>query len=46
MMFYPTSVFQCFSGHQPWRLALWGIVAAAVYGLLRLSMARRLDKGA
>ena len=46
MMLYPTSVFQCFSGHQPWRLALWGIVAAAVYGLLRLSMARRLDKGA
>ena len=46
MMFYPTSVFQCFSRHQPWRLALWGIVAAAVYGLLRLSMARRFDKGA
>ena len=22
-MFYPASVFQCFSGHQPWRLALW-----------------------
>lgn len=46
MMLYPTSVFQCFSGHQPWRLALWGLVAAAVYGLLRLSMAQRLDKGA
>lgn len=46
MMLYPTSVFQCFSGHQPWRLALWGIVAAAVYGLLRLFVGRRLDKGA
>ena len=46
MMFYPTSVFQCFSGHQPWRLALWIGGAAVVLGLLRLSMARRFDKGA
>lgn len=46
MMFYPTSVVQCFSGHQPWRLALWGGVAALVLGLLRLCMARRFDKGA
>ena len=45
-MFYPTSVFQCFSGHQPWRLALWIGGAAVVLGLLRLSMARRFDKGA
>lgn len=46
MMFYPTSVFQCFSGHEPWRLALWIGVAAAVLGLLRLCVARRFDKGA
>ena len=46
MMFYPTSVFQCFSGHQTWRLALWGSGAALVLGLLRLCMARRLDQGA
>ncbi len=46
MMFYPTSVFQCFSGHEPWRLALWIGVAVAVLGLLRLCMARRFDKGA
>ena len=46
MMLYPTSVFQCFSGHQTWRLALWGGGAAVVLGLLRLPMARRLDKGA
>lgn len=46
MMFYPTSVFQCFSGHQPWRLALWAGAAAAALGLLQLCMARRFDKGA
>lgn len=46
MMFYPTSVFQCFAGHQPWRLALWIGEATAVLGLLRLSMTRRFDKGA
>lgn len=46
MMFYPTSVFQCFSGHEPWRLVLWIGAAAAVLGLLRLCMARRFDKGA
>ena len=45
MMFYPASVFQCFSGHQPWRLALWIGGAVAVLGLLRLCMSRRLDKG-
>ena len=45
MMFYPASVFQCFSGHQPWRLALWIGGAMAVLGLLRLCMSRRLDKG-
>ena len=46
MMFYPISVFQCFSGHQPWRLALWGGAAVLVLGLLRLCMARRFDRGA
>lgn len=46
MMFYPISVFQCFSGHQPWRLVLWGGAAVLVLGLLRLCMARRFDKGA
>jgi len=46
MAFYPTSVFQCFAGYQPWRLAIWIGASAVVFLLLRLFVTRRFDKGA
>lgn len=46
MMFYPTSVFQCLAGHQPWRLIIWVCLVIVLCGLLQLCMDWRFDKGA
>lgn len=46
MMFYPTSVFQCVAGYQPWRLIIWVCLAIVLCGLLQLCMIWRFDKGA
>lgn len=46
MMFYPTSVFQCFAGYKPWRLIIWICLTIVLCGLVQLCMIRRFDKGA
>lgn len=46
MMFYPTAVFQCFAGYQPWRLVIWIGASVVIFLLLRLCVTRRFDKGA
>jgi hypothetical protein len=46
MMFYPTSVFQCMAGYQPWRLIIWICLVIVLCGLLQLCMIWRFDKGA